>query len=125
MKAIKSKYLILLLFCFSISFVYSQSNTRKVLFEILDGENNPLPGATILVKNSNPIISTNTNFDGKAQLDLTELEVSVELRVLGPHIKFDLMKNIDFVKVDLKKKKILYYYENKIVKKKKLKMKGY
>lgn len=125
MKAIKSKYLILLLFCLSISFVYSQSNTRKISFEILDGENNLLPGATILVKNSNPIISTNTNFDGKAQLDLTELEVSVELRFLGPHIKFDLMKNIDFVKVDLKKKKILYYYENKIVKKKKLKMKGY
>lgn len=109
----------------SISVAYCQSNTRKVSFEILDGENNPLPGATISVKNSNPIISSNTNFDGKAELDLTELEVSIELSVFGPHIKFDLMKNIDFVIVDLKKKKILYYYENKIVKKKKLKMKGY
>lgn len=102
MKAIN---LILLLFCLSISVAYSQSNTRKVLFEILDGENGPLPGATISVKNSNPIISSNADFDGKAELYLTEFETVIEVSITGPYIKFNLMKNIDFVKVDLKRKK--------------------
>ena len=94
-------------------------------FEIFAEENNPMPGANVSVKNSYPIVETQTDFNGKAKLNLEDLNVEIRLSILGPNITFKLFKNVDFVKVDIKKKNVEYYSENRILKKRKLKFSGY
>ena len=84
-----------------------------------------MAGADILVKNSSPIIVTQTDLDGKAKLKLSNLNVEIRLGIMGPSITFKLFENVDLVKVDIKKKKVEYYSKNKIQKKRKLKIKGY
>jgi|GEM_PF-1067359 len=104
---------------------YSQQKLKIVEFEIFAEENNPMPGANVSVKNSYPIVETQTDFNGKAKLNLEDLNVEIRLSILGPNITFKLFKNVDFVKVDIKKKKVEYYSENRILKKRKLKISGY
>ena len=104
---------------------YCQQKLKIVEFEIFAEENNPMPGANVSVKNSYPIVETQTDFNGKAKLNLEDLNVEIRLSILGPNITFKLFKNVDFVKVDIKKKKVEYYSENRILKKRKLKISGY
>ena len=104
---------------------YSQQKLKIVEFEIFAEENNPMPGANVSVKNSYPIVETQTDFNGKAKLNLEDLNVEIRLSILGPNITFKLFKNVDFVKVDIKKKNVEYYSENRILKKRKLKISGY
>jgi len=104
---------------------YSQQKLKIVEFEIFAEENDPMPGANVSVKNSYPIVETQTDFNGKAKLNLEDLNVEIRLSILGPNITFKLFKNVDFVKVDIKKKKVEYYSENRILKKRKLKISGY
>ena len=120
MKNRKTKYLILVLSIFGLLNCYCQNSFKKVSFEILYEENDPLPGTNIMVKNSIPIIETQSDFNGKAELNLNDLNVYVELSY-GPRFKFKLLENVDFIKVYLKKKKVTYYSKNKILKKGKLK----
>ena len=124
MKIKKPKNLILVLSFLAFINCYSQTNFKKVTFEVYYEKNQSLPGAKLTVKDSNPEISIHTDFNGKAELNLTELNVEIELYILGPYIKFDLMENVDFVKVNIEEKTIIYYFKNKKVKKKKLKIKG-
>ena len=77
-----------------------------------------MPGANVSVKNSYPIVETQTDFNGKAKLNLEDLNVEIRLSILGPNITFKLFKNVDYVKVDIKKEKVEYYSENKILYKK-------
>jgi len=117
----KAKYLILVLSIFGLLNCYSQTETRKVVFEILAEEKQPMPGANIMIKNSKPTLETQTDINGKAELNLIDLNVDIELSFLGPRINFKLLENVDFVKVDLKKRRVIYYSKNKVLKKGKLK----
>ncbi|MCF6129069.1 hypothetical protein L1S35_05240 [Flavobacterium sp. AS60] len=124
MKNLSIKILAILLFT-TIASCYSQQKLKTVAFEIYAEKNQPMPGANIAVKNSNPTIETQTDFDGKANLKLENLNVEIGLSILGPSITFKLFENIDLVKVDIKKQKVEYYSKNRILKKDKLKVKGY
>ena len=79
----------------------------------------------IIIKNSNPIIGTQTDFNGKATLNLIDFDVDIELSYLGPYIKFKLSENIDFVKVYIDKRRVVFYSNNKVVNKFKFKKYGY
>jgi hypothetical protein len=122
---LKIKYIILILFYFEFVDCYCQTDLKKVTFEIFESENQPLSGVNIRVKDSEPSIETQTDFNGKAELNLINLNVDIELRVLGPYIKFKLMEKVDFVKIDLLKKTVIYYSKNEILKRVKLKPKGF
>ncbi len=124
MKNLSLKILVLLLFT-TLAESYSQQKLKVVKFEIYAEENNPMPGANVSVKNSNPIIETQTDFNGKAKLNLEDLNVEIRLSILGPNITFKLFENVDYVKVDIKKEKVEYYSENRILKKRKLKINGF
>lgn len=117
--------IIAFLFFTTLAESYSQQKLKVVEFEIFAEENQPMAGADILVKNSSPIIITQTDFNGKAKLNLEDLNVEIRLSILGPNITFKLFENVDYVKVDIKKEKVEYYSENKILKKRKLKISGF
>ena len=114
-----------ILFFTTFTSCYSQQKLKTVAFEIYAEKNQPLPGANITVKNSNPTIETQTDFDGKAKLNLSDLNIEINLSILGPSITFKLLENVDLVKVDIKKQKVEYYSKNRILKKVKLKINGY
>ena len=124
MKNFSLKILVILFFT-TLTDCYCQQKINLVEFEIFSEENQPMAGADILVKNSSPIIVTQTDLDGKAKLKLSNLNVEIRLGIMGPSITFKLFENVDLVKVDIKKKKVEYYSKNKIQKKRKLKIKGY
>jgi hypothetical protein len=124
MKNLSLKIIVFLFFT-TLAESYSQQKLKVVEFEIFAEENQPMAGADILVKNSSPIIITQTDFNGKAKLNLEDLNVEIRLSILGPNITFKLFENVDYVKVDIKKEKVEYYSENKILKKRKLKISGF
>lgn len=124
MKNLSLKIIVFLFFT-TLAESYSQQKLKVVEFEIFEEENQPMAGADILVKNSSPIKITQTDFNGKAKLNLEDLNVEIRLSILGPNITFKLFENVDYVKVDIKKEKVEYYSENKILKKRKLKISGF
>ncbi|MGL2965652.1 hypothetical protein [Flavobacterium sp. XGLA_31] len=124
MKNFSLKILVILFFT-TITECYCQQKLNLVKFEIFAEENQPMAGADIFVKNSSPIIATQTDLDGKAKLKLSDLNVEIRIGVMGPSITFKLFENVDLVKVNIKKQKVEYYSKNKILKKRKLKIKGY
>jgi hypothetical protein len=124
MKNLSLKIIVFLFFT-TLAESYSQQKLKVVEFEIFAEENQPMAGADILVKNSSPIIITQTDFNGKAKLNLQDLNVEIRLSILGPNITFKLFENVDYVKVDIKKEKVEYYSENRILKKRKLKINGF
>ena len=121
------KQFIVLYFLVASNLIFCQIEFTKVTFEILEfeTENLPMPGVNILVINKEEIIETQTDFNGKAELLLQKLNVEIKITTLGPSIKFKLIENIDFVKIELKKKRATFYSQNKIRKKIRLKLDGF
>lgn len=99
----------------------SQNDSKIISFEILESRNNPLPGVSIYVKDSHPLIETQTDFDGKASLHLTNFKSIVVLSFLGPYYQFNLIEDIDFININFEKKRAVFYSKNKVIKKVKLK----
>jgi hypothetical protein len=116
---------LIFIFLFGIENAFGQNESKKIDFEVYESEKNPLPGVTIIIKNSNPTIGTQTDFNGKATLNLIDFDVDVELSYLGPYTKFKLIDNIDCVKVYIDKRRVVFYSNNKVVKKIKYKKNGY
>lgn len=121
------KQFIVLYFLVASNLIFCQIEFTKVTFEILEfeTENLPMPGVNILVINKEEIIETQTDFNGKAELLLQKLNVEIKITTLGSSIKFKLIENIDFVKIELKKKRATFYSQNKIRKKIRLKFDGF
>ncbi|ESU25638.1 hypothetical protein FLJC2902T_30680 [Flavobacterium limnosediminis JC2902] len=118
------KFIFLALFFFYFINSYSQSELRKVEFELYFDKNYPIQAGNLTVKNSDPIIGTQTDLSGKAELNLQNKNVKVVLDYLGPtYIELEVIENIDLIIVNLKRDKIIYYKGNKIIKKQKLKIK--
>ncbi|MBS4039749.1 MAG: hypothetical protein KGZ81_04035 [Flavobacteriales bacterium] len=115
------KIIFILLLIFDFDGCYSQTDLRKVTFEIYQSKNDPLPGVNIRVKGSEDIFETQTNFNGHAELYLTNLNVDIEFSFLGPYFKFKLIEKVDLVKINLSNKKAIFFTKNKITKKLKLK----
>ena len=116
---------LIFIFLFGIANAFGQNESKKIDFEVYESEKKPFPAVMIIIKNSNPAIGTQTDFNGKATLNLIDFDVDVELSYLGPYTKFKLIDNIDCVKVYIDKRRVVFYSNNKVVKKIKYKKNGY
>lgn len=70
---VKKRYLLLVLLVFGMSLSYAQEKT--ITGKVVDKDNLPLPGATILVKNTTK--GTSSNFDGDYSIKVNEGEILV------------------------------------------------
>ena len=88
----------------------------KIIFEIID-EFGALAGASLVVNN---LTITLTDFDGLAMISINDKVKNVELSYMGKPTFVKIIKNCDFIKVDISKGKAFYYKDNKFIKSKKL-----
>jgi hypothetical protein len=106
--------------------LFSQTaSPDTVRFKIVELDKEPLRGATLYVKNSNPPYGTVSDFNGNAVLTLKNKKNTIELSFLGPYVAFEINQPTDSIFINLENKKVVYYLVNKKIKKKKLKIKGY
>ena len=120
----KIKISILLITLFLNLDAISQENRLETIkFKVEESKNNPLPGVSIYVKGT--LIETTTGFDGEAFLELDNFNQIIILSFLGPQYSFKLIKDIDFVYIDIVSRRVTYYKNGKKIKRKKLKSDGY
>ena len=93
-----------------------QNNSRYIFFEIKD-KLEVIKGATIIINESEVV---KTDFSGIAPALLNNKTKKVELSYMGKPTFVKIIKNCDFIKVDLSKGRVLYYKDNKFIKSKKL-----
>ena len=93
-----------------------EKNKHKINFEIVDNQE-ALLGAKIIIKNFDVV---NADFDGKAFVILNNKTKKVELSYMGKPTFIKIVKNCDFIKVDISKGRAFYYKDNKFIKSKKL-----
>jgi hypothetical protein len=84
----------LLIIMFGLFYALNAANhiekADTVKFKIQIEKNNPLSGATILVKNSNPLIGTTTDMNGEAELIVKSKNTISVVNPVGPYIEFIL-----------------------------------
>lgn len=108
-------HILTLTFLFSV-ISYSQTET-KIKFNILFAKNEPASGVNIIVKNSDPIIGTQTDLNGNAELLKAKVNDVVEISYMGPTApNFALVKSVDSIAINLKKQIAIYYSKNKKLK---------
>ena len=81
----------------------------------------PLPGVSARIKSSNQIYEAVTDLKGNALIAIPENFDKVILSFLGPYFEFTVYSPVDFIKINLYSKSIIYYYKGK--KQKKIKFK--
>ena len=59
---------------------------------------------------------------GYAKLQIGARDSSIRLNFMGPNIEFKLLRPVDSIYVNLKRKKVVYYYESKKVRRRRLKI---
>jgi len=109
-----NKLYIILFFILFFSFSsFSQTEFKKINFDLLYSKKNPIIGANIVVENSNPVIGTSSDLNGKAELDVKNGNVKVLISYLGPSdLNFEIVKNIYLIKVNIEKNTIIFYNDN-------------
>ncbi|MCD4772220.1 MAG: TonB-dependent receptor [Bacteroidales bacterium] len=83
-------YILLLIILNSISFAYSQELTQTIKGKVIDSESQvELPGATVLVVNSNPLIGTVSDVNGRFRLENVPVgRVSLKISFIGYEEQF-------------------------------------
>ncbi len=117
MKNIKKKIetLSLIVFLFLSINTFSQEKEVEIIkFKVEESKNNPLPGVSIYEKGTSN--GTTTNFDGEAILELKNTNQTIILSFLGPQISFNLIDNIDFIHLNIGKRRLTFYRNGKKVK---------
>ncbi len=94
----------------------NSKNNTNINFKILDNQG-ALRGASLIANNSKIV---HTDFDGNAFVILNNKTEKVELSYVGKPTFIKIIKNCDFIKVDVSKGKAFYYKDNKFIKSKKL-----
>jgi hypothetical protein len=97
-------------------FEVSQEGIHGITFEIKDGLD--AVGGTSIIVNGSDIV--NTDFDGLAFALINDKTEKVILSYMGKPTFIKMIKNCDFIKVDVSKGKAFYYKDNKFIKSKKL-----
>ena len=103
--------------------ICQEKKLETIKLKVEELKNNPLPGVSISVKGT--LIETTTDFDGEAFLELDNFNQIIILSFLGPQFSFKLIKDIDFVYIDIVSRRVTYYKNGKKIKQKKLKSDGY
>ena len=114
--------LILIFICIN---SFSQLKSKTIYFEIYYEKDYPIAGGNIVEREAKKINETTTDFNGKAQLIVTDFNSEFELSYTGPHVRFKIPKKTEKIMINIEKRKIEYYKNNKIFKRKKIKLIGY
>ena len=88
---------------------YSQREI-KVKFNIFFKKNNPASGVNITVKNSKPLIETQTDLNGNAELSKVKEKDIIQINYMGPSApKFTLLKSSDSIAINLEKRIVILF----------------
>ncbi|MBP9849171.1 MAG: hypothetical protein RSE15_11960 [Flavobacterium sp.] len=123
MKKIKNCFTLILIFICINSF--SQLKSKTIYFEIYYEKDYPIAGANIVEREAKKINETTTDFDGKAQLIVTNFNSEFELSFTGPHVRFKIPEKTEKIIINIDKRRIEYYHNDKIFKRKRVKLKGF
>ena len=123
MKKIKNCFTLILIFICINSF--SQLKSKTIYFEIYYEKDYPIAGANIVEREAKKINETTTDFDGKAQLIVTNFNSEFELSFTGPHVRFKIPEKTEKIIINIDKIRIEYYHNDKIFKRKRVKLKGF
>ena len=111
--------IILLLYAGMITFGQSY-HPDTIRFRLMADKQEPLVGANLFVRGSDPPYGSISNGDGYAELVLQKESYTIEISFMGPYVAIPVMPPLDSVYIYLNKKKIYYYNNNKTVRKEKL-----
>lgn len=121
MKQLILKIIVLLLLLLDIKTGIAQNELIDTIqLEIFDNYD-PLPGVIARIKNSVPNYAATTDLKGKASIIVPEKCDKIILSFIGTYFEFTVFRPVDFIKINLYSKHIIYYYKGK--KQKKIKFK--
>lgn len=118
----KNFFTLILIFIFINSF--SQVKSKTVDFEVYYEKDYPIAGGNIVQRDTKYINETITDFNGKAQLIVADFNSEFELSYTGPHIRFKIPEKTEKIIINIDKRRIKYYKNNRIFKRKKIKLLG-
>ena len=121
----KIKLILTLIIIFISINSFSQAKSKTVYFEVYYEKDYPIAGGNIVERETKKINETTTDFNGKAQLIVTDFNSEFELSYNGPHVRIQNPKKTEKIMINIEKRKIEYYKNNKIFKRKKIKLIGY
>ena len=101
------------------SYLAGQSLPGDNIKITLTADKEPLRGATLLIKGTNPIMGTVTDINGKAELTIPKGLQKVEISFLGPYVVLDIIRPVDSIYFDISSKYATYYLRGKKMKRKK------
>ncbi len=114
-----------LIFIFIFINSFSQTKSKTVYFEVYYEKDYPLAGGNIVEKKEGNLNETTTDFNGNAQLIVTNFNSEFELSYTGPHVIFKIPEKTDKIKINIDRRRIVYYFEGKVIKRKKIKLIGF
>ncbi|TKG95217.1 hypothetical protein EYV94_10930 [Puteibacter caeruleilacunae] len=114
-----------ILMCYSVATSAQANGVDTVKIKLIALDKEPLRGATLYVKGSNPPYGVISDFNGEAEMIMKERNSIIELSFIGPYVAFKVNQPVDSISVNLERKRALYFYKNKKVKKVRLKISGY
>lgn len=121
----KNFFTLILIFIFINSFSQSKSKSKNIYFEVYFEKDYPLAGGNIVEREAKKINETTTDFNGKAELIVTDFNSEFELSFTGPYVRFKIPEKTEKLIINIEKRKINYYYNEKIFKRKRIKLSGF
>jgi hypothetical protein len=91
----------------------------------LMADKEPLRGATLLIKGSNPPQGTTSDINGDAELIIPRESKEVEISFMGPYTLLEVIRPVDSIYFDISSRIATYYLDKKRMKKKRQIVKGY
>ena len=121
----KIKLILTLIIIFISINSFSQAKSKTVYFEVYYEKDYPIAGGNIVERETKKINETTTDFNGKAQLIVTDFNSEFELSYTGPHVRFKIPEKTEKIIINIDKRRIDYYHNDKIFKRKRVKLKGF
>ena len=95
---------LILIFIFINSF--SQTKSKTIYFEVYYEKDYPLAGGNIVEKKEGNLNETTTDFNGNAQLIVTNFNSEFELSYTGQHVIFKILEKTDKIKINIDRRRI-------------------
>jgi hypothetical protein len=118
------KFLLLIFFTLVIGDVASAQAPDTIMLTLVAGRQS-LPGATLVIKDTNPLIGTITNMDGVAEMVIPSDKNLVEITIIGPYIRLKIEKPADSIYFDINSRKTTFYYKKRKMRSRKQVVHGY
>lgn len=118
------KFLLLIFFTLAIGNLASAQVPDTIMLTLVAGSE-PIPGATLVIKGTNPLCGTTTNIDGVAEMVIPSDKDLVEITIIGPYIRLKIEKPSDSIYFDVNSRKATFYYKKKKMRMRKQVVNGY